>query len=152
MSPRLLRPLLYAVLAGATVVAAGAAQALDYRSIVAPTVMYDSPSTRGTPLFIINAGTPVESVVAIEGWNKVRDMQGTLAWVEKKQLAEKRTVQVRVERARVLASADDKAALVFEAARDVVLDLLEVSGGGWIKVRHQDGQNGYVKTLQVWGL
>jgi SH3-like domain-containing protein len=152
MLPRLLRPLLSAVLAGATLVAAGAAQALDYRSIAAPTVMYDSPSTKGTPLFIINTGTPVEAVVAIEGWNKVRDMQGTLAWVEKKQLTEKRTVQVRVDRARVFASADDKAALVFEAARDVVLDLLEVSGGGWIKVRHQDGQSGYIKTLQVWGL
>lgn len=145
---RLLRLSFMAILAGASL----SAQALDYRSIAAPSILYDSPSTKGKPLHIINAGTPVESVVSMEGWVKVRDMQGTLAWIESKQLAEKRTVQVRVDRAQVLAEANEKSARVFEAERDVVLDLLESTGNGWVKVRHRDGQSGYVKTLQVWGL
>lgn len=148
MQLRLLRLSLMAMLAGA----AASAQALDYRSIAAPSILYDSPSTKGKPLYIINAGTPVESVVAMEGWAKVRDMQGTLAWVESKQLSTQRTVQVRVDRVQVLAQANDKAAQVFEAERDVVLELLESTGNGWVKVRHRDGQSGYVKTLQVWGL
>lgn len=148
MPMRLLRLFLTAMLAGAAV----SAHALDYRSIAAPAILYDAPSAKSKPLYVINAGTPVESVVPMEGWVKVRDMQGTLAWVESKQLSDKRTVQVRAERAQVLAQANDKAAQVFEAERDVVLDLLESAGNGWVKVRHRDGQIGYVKTLQVWGL
>jgi SH3-like domain-containing protein len=148
MAARLLRRLLLVALTGFAV----AAQALDYRSLAAPSILYDSPSIKGKPLYIVNAGTPVESVVTIEGWVKVRDMQGALAWLEKKSLSDKRTVQVRVDRAPVLAQADDKAPQVFEAERDVVLDLLEATNTGWAKVRHRDGQIGYVKTLQVWGL
>ncbi len=131
---------------------AASAHALDFRSLTAATVMYDSPSTKGKQLFIINAGTPVEAVVAMDGWTKVRDMQGTLAWVEKKSLAEKRTLQVRVDRAQIRAEPNDKAALVFEADRDVVLDLIESPAAGWVKVRHRDGQSGFVKVAQVWGL
>lgn len=149
---RLPRLLLSTLLAGAALALSGWAHALDYRSIAAPTILYDSPSTKGKPLYIINAGTPVESVVAMEGWVKVRDMQGNLAWAESRQVSDKRTVQVRVDRAQVLAQANDKAPLVFEAERDVVLDLLEPTGNGWAKVSHRDGQVGYVKTLQVWGL
>lgn len=148
MKARLLRPLFFAMLAGA----AAAAHALDYRSIAAPAVLYDSPSTKGKALYIINAGTPVEAVVAMQGWVKVRDMQGGLAWVESKQVSDKRMVQVRVDRAPVLSQPSDKASQVFEAERDVVLELLESTGTGWAKVRHRDGQVGYVKTLQVWGL
>ena len=148
MPTRLLRHLFTAMLACAAV----SAHALDFRSIAAPTILYDSPSTKGKPLHIINAGTPVESVVPMEGWVKVRDMQGTLAWVESRQLSDKRTVQVRVDRAQILAQASDKSPQVFEAERDVVLELLESAGNGWAKVRHRDGQSGYVKTLQVWGL
>ena len=152
MMAGLLRSLACATLAGAALVCAGMAHALDYRSVAAPSILYDSPSTKGKPLHIINAGTPVEAVVAIEGWTKVRDIQGALAWIEQKQLSDKRMVQVRVDRAPVLAQANDKAALVFEAERDVVLELLESTGTGWVQVRHRDGQTGYVKTLQVWGL
>jgi SH3-like domain-containing protein len=152
MLTRLLRPFLTVLLTGGTLVLSAGAHALEYRSLSAASILYDSPSTKGKPLYIINAGTPVESVVSMEGWAKVRDMQGTLAWVESKQLSEKRTVQVRVDRAQVLAQADDKSPQVFEAERDVVLDLLEVGNTGWLKVRHRDGQSGYVKTLQVWGI
>lgn len=148
MRMRLLRLHLIALLAGAT----ASAYALDYRSVAAPSILYDAPSTKAKPLYIVNAGTPVESVVPMEGWVKVRDMQGTLAWVESKQLSDKRTVQVRADRAQIMAEANDKSTRVFEAERDVVLELLESSGNGWAKVRHRDGQSGYVKTLQVWGL
>lgn len=137
---------------GALMLLSSSAYALDYRSITAPSILYDAPSNKAKPLYIINAGTPVEAVVVTDGWVKVRDNQGTLAWVDAKQLDSKRTVQVRVDRAQIMAQPNDKAPLVFEAGRNVVLDLLEVTGDGWVKVRHRDGQIGYVKILQVWGI
>jgi SH3-like domain-containing protein len=131
---------------------ASPAHALDYRTLAEAAPVYDAPSAKSKPLFVVLAGTPVELVVSLEGWSKVRDNRGDLVWVEKKYLAEKRSVIVRAERAQVRAAADDKAALVFEAERDVVLELLEAVPGGWAKVSHRDGQSGFLKAPQVWGL
>jgi hypothetical protein len=30
--------------------------------------------------------------------------------------------------------------------------VIEPSSGGWVKVRHADGQVGFLKMSQVWGL
>lgn len=136
----------------ATLFSAPAVLALDYRTVTEAAAVYDAPSAKAKPLFVVLAGTPVELVVGLEGWSKVRDSKGDLIWIEKKHLSEKRNVIVRAERAQVRAVAEDKAALVFEAERDVVLELLEVQPGGWAKVRHRDGQDGFLKVTQVWGL
>ena len=128
------------------------AVALDYLSLAEPAVMYDAPSQKAAPQFVIARHTPVEVVVALESWYKVRDAAGGIAWVEKRQLSPKRTLQVTAPSAQVRAKADVNAALVFEAEKDVVLDLLEVADAGWVKVRHRDGQSGFVRANQVWGL
>ena len=141
-----------AVLTLAALTAAWPASALDYRSVVEAAPAYDAPSAKSKPLFVVLAGTPVELVVSLEGWSKVRDSRGDLTWIEKKHLSEKRNVIVRQDRGQIRAAAEDKAALVFEAERDVVLELLEAVPGGWIKVRHRDGQSGFLKASQVWGL
>ncbi len=133
-------------------IAALPAAALDYRSVVEPALLYDAPSQQGKPLYAIARGTPVETVVMLDAWVKVRDAKGELAWIEKRQLSEKRTLMVRTERAQVRAQPEEAAALVFEAERDVLLDFVEAGPTGWVKVRHRDGQQGYVKALQVWGL
>jgi SH3-like domain-containing protein len=128
------------------------AHALDYRTLADAAPAYDAPSAKSKPLFVVLAGTPVELVVSLEGWSKVRDNRGDLVWIEKKYLADKRNVIIRADRAQVRAAAEDKAALVFEAERDVVLEFLEAVPGGWAKVKHRDGQSGFLKAPQVWGL
>ena len=135
-----------------TLAAAAPARPIAYRSVAAAAPLSDAPSAKSKALFVALPGTPVELVVSLEGWSKVRDSRGDLAWIEKGHLTEKRNVMVRAERAQVRAAADDKAALVFEAERDVVLELLEAVPGGWAKVKHRDGQAGYLKAIQVWGL
>lgn len=132
--------------------AAQCAVALDYRSLTEATLMYDAPSTKAKPLFAIAAGTPVEFVVDIGAWVRVRTPAGNLACVEKRLLSDKRVLLVRSNRAQIRSEADDKAALVFEADKDVLLDLVEAGPAGWAKVKHRDGQTGFVKASQVWGL
>lgn len=132
--------------------AACPAWALDYRSVAEAAPIYDAPSAKAKPLFVMLAGTPVELVVGLDGWSKVRDSKGDLAWIEKKHLTEKRHVIVRLDRAQVRAAAEDKSAPVFEAERDVVLELLEAVPGGWVRVKHRDGQSGFIKVTHVWGL
>jgi hypothetical protein len=61
-------------------------------------------------------------------------------------------VIVRSGRAQVRGQPEEKSALLFEAEKDVVLELLEPGTSGWAKVRHRDGLTGYVAANQVWGL
>ncbi len=128
------------------------ALAIEYRTVDAATVLYDAPSQRGSKLFVIKRDTPVELVVSLEGWSKVRDAEGGLAWIEKKYLAERRSVIVTASRAEIHKSADASSPLVFEADKNVALDYLEAAPGSWVKVRHRDGQSGFVRANQIWGL
>ncbi len=136
----------------AAIVVAAPAWAIDYLSVAEPAPMYDAPSQKAKPLFAIAAGTPVESVVVLEGWVKVRDPKGDLAWMEKRSLSQQRTAIVKADRAQVYAQADEKSPLVFEAAKDVVLEFVEPGPLGWARVKHRDGQSGFIKASQVWGL
>lgn len=162
------------------------ALALDFSPVTTPTVLYDAPSAKATPLFVIYPGTPVERVINVDGWIKVRDSQGTLAWIEKKYLGTSRQLIVTAQRAQIRTAAEDLAPLVFEAERDVILTLIPASpetasaspsistapsvalkptaapkvaptvvpnikATDWIKVKHRDGQQGFIKSNQVWG-
>ncbi|ENO90420.1 SH3 domain-containing protein [Thauera linaloolentis] len=136
-------------LAGA---AAGPAQAIEFRSLTEPAILYDAPSEQGRRLFILRPGTPVEVVVTLDKWIKVREPGGSLNWVERRVLANRRTVLVTAERASIRREAHDGAPLSFEATRNVVLGLVEPPSLGWAKVRHTDGLEGYVRVSEVWGL
>lgn len=140
-----------AVLAGLTLTASPVL-AIDYLSVAETAVLYDAPSQKAQPLWVMRPGTPVETVVTLDQWVKVRDERGDLAWIDKRQLTKARTLQVRTDKAQVRASSDEGAPLVFEAEKGVVLELLESAAPGWVKVRHRDGQVGFVKVGQVWGL
>ena len=136
------------LLAFASLAAAG-----EFRSIAENgTPMYDAPSVRAKKLFVASRYYPVEVVINIDAWVKVRDQAGDLAWVEKKTLSDKRTVIVTAAVADVRQTANDQAALVFQAQQGVALDVAEPPAGGWMKVRHAEGQTGYVKINQVWGI
>lgn len=136
----------------ALLLGAGVAHALDYRSVSEAAVLYDAPSQKAKPLFVIAPATPVEIIVSLDAWVKVRDLKGDLAWIERRQLADQRTLQVRSGGAQIRVEASDNARLAFEAEADVVLELLEPSPVGWARVRHRDGPQGFVKAVQVWGL
>jgi SH3-like domain-containing protein len=146
------RPL---ALATSLFVAMGAIGA-EFHSTSETVVLYDAPSVKAKPLFVLGREVPVEVIVAVEGWYKIRDATGTVAWMEKKSAADRRTVVVRSSTADVLATPDASAAVVFKAEQNVLLELADpsyaTSTPGWAKVRHRDGQTGYVRISQVWGL
>ena len=142
----------FALVFCSTLLLSNAVNALDYRSVAEAAVLYDAPSQKATPRFVIAPGTPVEAVVTLGAWVKIRDMTGDMAWIERRQLSAQRFLQVRAARAHIRAGADESAALVFEAETDVLLELVETGAAGWLKVRHRDGQQGFVRANQVWGL
>jgi SH3-like domain-containing protein len=129
-----------------------AAQA-QFRSIGdAPAVMYDAPSVRATKLYVASRSLPVEVIASDGTWVKVRDPFGGLSWVERKALAEQRTVLVSAPVADVRERPEDAAPVVFQAQQGVILELVEVGASSWAQVRHADGTSGYVRIAQVWGI
>ena len=149
---RSLLPSLAATLLAFSAVMAGAAQAIEFRSLTEAAIVYDTPSTEGRRLFILRPGTPVEIVVTLDQWIKVREPSGSLSWIERRVLAKRRTLLVTAERAAIRREARDDAPLSFEAARNVVVELIEAPTLGWAKVRHADGLEGYIRASDVWGL
>jgi SH3-like domain-containing protein len=144
----------FGILLGLGMIAWGAlAQGAEFRAVAdMAAVLYDAPSSKAKKLYILNLGYPVEVVVVVEGWTKIRDAAGELAWMESKALAAKRTVMIKVPVAQVRQNADDQAPVVFQAQRDVILDLVDAERPGWLHVRHADGASGYIKPAQVWGV
>ncbi|MCB1886913.1 MAG: hypothetical protein KDH20_04875 [Rhodocyclaceae bacterium] len=126
--------------------------AAEFKSAAAPAISYDSPSERGRKVSIIRPGTPLEVIVGLDQWLKVRDVTGAINWVERRLLADRRTVLVSVPRLVVRTEPANDAPARFEAVKDVVLELVEAPRFGWIQVRHPDGDAGYARAIEVWGL
>ena len=128
------------------------ALALEFRSILpAKVVTYDAPSKEASKLYILGGGYPVEVIVNLGDWIKVRDSQGGLSWLESKSLSAKRTVLV-LAKMDIKAAEDATSAVLATVEKDVVLEL--VAGGAnnnWVKVKHRDGVTGYVPVDKLWG-
>ena len=143
MMRRLLLPIL--------LLAALPAQALDFRSTANPAaVLYDAPSIAAKPLFVLSKGYPLEVVVNVAGWAKVRDSSGAMAWIESTQLSPTHTIVVRTA-TQIHTQALDSAPISAQVAAGVILEWLGNIDGGWAKVRLPDQAVGYIKLTQVWG-
>ena len=129
------------------------ANALEFRSIApAKAILYDAPSLEAGKLYILSQSYPVELIVNLNNWVKVRDAAGTLSWVESKSLSSKRTVLV-LAKTDIKAAEDTTSALVATVEKDVVLELLPITAkNGWVKVKHRDGVTGFVQVTHLWGV
>ena len=129
------------------------AAAAEFRALGdKPAVLYDAPSIRADRLYVASRFYPFEVLVKLDQWTKVRDADGAVAWVENKALGDRQTVVVTVPLADVRAAATPQSPLVFEAYKQVLLEVLEAPAEGWVRVRHRDGQTGYIRTSHVWGI
>jgi SH3 domain protein len=132
---------------------AGTADALDYVSVgERAVILYDAPSLKARKVFVVSRYTPLEQVVGLDNWVKVRDSSGALNWVEKRALTSKRYVVVTAAQAALHLAPDSNAAVILQVRQQVALEWLESTGSGWVRVRHRDGLMGYIRTSDVWGV
>jgi SH3-like domain-containing protein len=128
------------------------AGAAEFRSVLdAAAVLYDAPSRAAKPLFVVQRQYPLEVIITLDAWMKVRDHAGALSWIERKSLSDKRMVLVTGSSTEARQRPEEGAPAVFTAAQNVVLELVEVAPNGWLRVRHADGATGFVRAAQVWG-
>lgn len=128
------------------------AQALDYRSVgTSAAVLFDAPSTQGKPLFVVARGYPLEVVVSVDNWLKVRDSNGALAWIETGKITARRMLVVTAAQAEIHDAALAGAAVFARAEKGVLLEWQASLPGGWVRARLPDNRIGYVRLNQVWG-
>lgn len=133
------------------IVTSQAAHAFEFVSVAEPAILYDANSLKANKLFVATRFLPLEKVVELANWVKVRDVSGKMFWIEKRQLSSQRYVIVTVPLAIVRRNPEENAEAVFKATQQLGLEWLGNSGSGWVKVRHADGNAGYLKTGEVWG-
>jgi len=129
------------------------AVALEYRSVAVPkAILYDAPSSSAKKILLLSQYYPVEIIVNLGDWIKVRDAQGGISWVEAKQLSSKRTVMVNINHAEIRQSAQASSALMATLEKAVVLEVVDLKlNNGWLKVKHRDGIVGYILISSTWG-
>jgi SH3-like domain-containing protein len=127
--------------------------AVEYRSVAtAKVIAYDAPSKEAIKLYLLGGGYPVEVIVNLGDWLKVRDQLGGLSWVESKSLSTKRMV-LTTTTTDIKASEDANSAMLATVEKDVVLEMVSPSiKNGWLKVKHRDGITGFVQVTNVWGV
>ena len=140
-------------LAACAAAAALAAGAAEYRSLgPEAAILYDAPSTKADRLFVASRHYPFEVLVKLDQWTKVRDANGEVAWVENRALGDRATVMVTVPIADIRAGPGSHASLNFEAYKQVILEVVDPPAQGWVKVRHRDGEQGFIRVAHVWGV
>ena len=129
------------------------AAALEYRSVAVPkAILYDAPSNSAKKVLLLSQYYPVEIIVNLGGWIKVRDAQGSISWIETKQLSTKRTVMVSINHAEIRQAANETSTLIATLEKDVVLEIVDLKlNNGWVKVKHRDGATGYILISSTWG-
>jgi len=127
--------------------------ALEFKSVSVPkAVLYDAPSNSAKKVLLLGQHYPVEVIVNLGDWLKVRDAQGSISWVEAKHLSNKRTVLISADQAEIRQSADATSNLLATLEKDVLLEVVDTKlNNGWLKVKHRDGVTGYILISSTWG-
>ncbi len=108
------------------------------------------PGTDHERLFVVSRGYPVKVLDRKNGWAKVEDYEGDVAWVAERLLSDRRTLLVVRDMVNIRQGPSTERAVAFKAERNVLLQFLGQKGD-WIHVRHADGDEGWVYAPLVWG-
>lgn len=142
---------IFSIVVGLAFVQAAPVIAQEFKSVsVNAAILYDGPSASAKRVFVAPRGMPVQLISVVEPFVKVRDMSGDTAWVDRRSLGNNRTL-IAVGTATLRSAAQDSSAVVVQIERGVMLEVLDASVAGWARVKHSDGQTGFVKISEVWG-
>lgn len=68
-----------------------------------PAILYDGLSNKADKIFVLSRHYPLEVLVKLDKWTKVRDADGAIGWVENGALGDRRYVQVTAKSAEIRA-------------------------------------------------
>ncbi len=127
--------------------------AFEFKSVAVPhAILYDAPSQSASKVYLLSQFYPVEIIVNLGDWLKIRDAEGGIFWVEAKSLSPQRTLMVSADHAAIHQLPQESSPIVAKLESQVIVELVEEnSTAGWLKVKHLQGATGYISQTLVWG-
>ena len=115
-----------------------------------PVVVYDGPSDSSTPRYLLGGGYPLVVISETTDWLTVCMHDGTNGYVPRRDTRPGDNVVV-VSATVVRSEPNPDAAVVLNAAPLLLLTTTGDIFSGWLPVRHDGGQTGFVPATDVWG-
>lgn len=108
------------------------------------------PSTDHEILWTVGKYYPVDTIKRSGKWYKIRDFEGDRGWIYRSLLKKVPAVIVKRRIVNVRKGPGTKFKILFRAEKGVTFRLLKRKGK-WLKVRHEDGEVGWIHRNLVWG-
>jgi len=127
----------------------------DFISVnVKQAVLFEGPSKTTEKMYIVTEGYPLEVLVSLKDWKKVKDHNGKISWIESRHTHNERTVLITKDDAVIFNQANEKSHKLANVEKFVVLKLNSpMLVGNWAQVKTQiEGLIGFVNAREVWGL
>jgi SH3-like domain-containing protein len=127
----------------------------DFISVkVKQAVLFEGPSNTTDKVFIVTEGYPLEVLVSLKDWKKVKDHNGKISWIESKNTHNERTVLITKDDAVIFNEANEESHKLANVEKFVVLKLNSpMLVGNWAQVKTQiEGLIGFINAREVWGL
>jgi SH3-like domain-containing protein len=104
------------------------------------------PGKMNKKLFLLSSGERVKVMGRQGNWIEIRTTEGKKGWIHKTLLKVSGQERVNLRK-----GPGTKYDIAFQAERGVILSLFERKGL-WLKVRHRDGYEGWIREDLVWGI
>jgi len=110
----------------------------------------DGPGDKHAIVYSADKFYPVEALEKKDGWVKVKDFEGDVAWVAERLLAKQETIVVEGDKVNVREKPNTTSEIAFKAERGEVFKV-ESHQGKWLKVTDASGDGGWIRDDMVWG-
>jgi len=117
-------------------------------------LLFEGPSATTKKLYIVTEGYPLEIMVNLKDWKKVRDHTGNISWIQSNLVDKFRTVMTIKDNVNLYHKANLQSSKLGQVSEFVVLNLNStLVTDGWVNVQSQlEGLSGFVRLEKLWGL
>jgi SH3-like domain-containing protein len=129
---------------------AGEAAARRLAVSVSKANMRSGPGTKHEILWSVGKYYPVDTLKKSGSWYKIRDFEGDEAWIHESLLKKIPAIIVKAPLVNVREKPSTDSRILFQAEKGVSFKRLGKMGD-WFKVRHADGDIGWIHKSLVWG-
>jgi SH3-like domain-containing protein len=111
--------------------------------------MRSGPGKKFDKIWQVEQYHPVMVVEKKGDWYKIKDFENDMAWLHKSLLGKIECVISIKEECNIRSKPNTKSAILFKVEKGVPFKVLERQGN-WIKIKHADGDVGWIYKTLVW--
>ena len=127
----------------------------DFMSVNADQAfLHEAPSDSTKKSFIVTRGYPLEVLVSLKEWKKVKDHEGLINWIKTSDLSSKRSVLNLKGDNPIYLEPSSVSPILAKVNENVTLEILdEKKIDDWVKVYSKVGDiEGFIKATDLWGI